>query len=306
MLTGLFLCHGVSWSRSGPSLTLVTPRGVRTPLPLDDLPFFLGFRLSSGSGSGQRFCLGYSKASGPTDRRSFPCPEQTTAERGYQCGPCFARDDFRFMHDVHRSGVAPDGLGAYLAQDHWLYVATFADGSTKVGTASDRSKWTRLAEQGAVVARYVAHADDGRIVRVLEDAVTRHTGLPQAIRSASKTAALSRPLAQSELDVLNADAADVVRGLLAQDVGIDGFEAVEEQWQPPRSWERVLSARAQIYPLSLEAGEHGGSILALLGPTALLALPESEFLLDLALLRGRRLELGGFRSAPVAVQDELF
>jgi hypothetical protein len=210
------------------------------------------------------------------------------------------------MHDVHRSGAAPEGLAAYLAQDHWLYVATFADGSTKVGTASDRSKWTRLAEQGAVVARYVARADDGRVVRVLEDAVTFHTGLPQAVRSAAKTAALSRPLAQSELDVLNADAADVVRGLLAQDVDIYGFEAVEEQWQPPGSWERVLSARAQPYPLSLQAGEHGGSVLALLGPTALLALPESEFLLDLALLRGRRLELGGFRSAPVAVQDELF
>lgn len=302
MLTGPFLCHGVSWSPSGPSLTLATPRGVPTPLHLDDLPIFLGFRLSGS----ERFCLGYSKALGTKGRRSLPCPEQTTAERGYQCGPCFARDDFRYMHDVHRSGVAPDALAPYLAQDHWLYVATFADGSTKVGTASDRSKWTRLAEQGAVVARYVAHAHDGRVVRVLEDAVTRHAGLPQAVRSAAKTAALARPLAQSKLDLLNADAADVVRDLLAQGVVIDGFEAVEEQWQAPGSWERVLRARAAVYPLTLEGGEHGGSIMALLGPTALLALPEGEFLLNLALLRGRRLELGEFRSPPVAVQDELF
>lgn len=304
MLTGPFLCHGVSWSRSGPFLTVATPQGAPASLPLDSLPISLGFRLLSDRG--ERFCLGYSKVLGPTDRRSFSCPEQTTAERGYQCGHCFARDDFRFMHDVHRSGVAPSGLAAYLAQDHWLYIATFADGSTKVGTASDRSKWSRLAEQGAVVARYVAHAEDGRVVRVLEDAVTRHAGLPQAVRSAAKTAALARPLAPSELDVVNTGAADVVRELLASGVGIDGFEAVEEQWLPPGSWEQVLTARAPVYPLSLEAGDHGGSVLALLGQTALLELPEGEFLVNLALLRGRRIELGKFRSVAVAVQDELF
>lgn len=304
MLTGPFLCHGVSWSRSGPSLTLASPQGAVTPMPLTGLPTFLGFRILSRSG--ERFCLGYSKALGANGRRSFPCPEQRTADRGYQCGPCFARDDFRFMHDVHRSGVAPESLTAYLAQDHWLYVATFADGSTKVGTASDRSKWTRLAEQGAVVARYVAHAEDGRVVRVLEDAVTRHAGLPQAVRSATKTAALFRPLASPEVDKENREAAGVVHALLAQGMDIDGFEAVEEQWEAPESWPVVLTARAPVYPLSLDAGDHGGRVLALLGQTALFELPEARFLLNLTLLRGRRIELGAFRSAPVAVQDELF
>lgn len=304
MLTGPFLCHGVSWDRSGPSLALATPPGAPASLPLENLPAVFGFRLLGDRGA--RFCLGYSKVLGPTDRRSFPCPEQTTAERGYQCGPCFARDDFRFMHDVHRSGVAPPGLAAYLAQEHWLYVATFADGATKVGTASHRSKWSRLTEQGAVVARYVARADDGRIVRVLEDAATRHAGLPQAVRSAAKTAALARPRAPRDLDVLNAAAADGLRGLLAADVGIDGFETVEEQWDPPGSWEQVLTARASVYPLSFETGDHGGAVLALLGQTALIAVPEGRFLLNLALLRGRRVELGEIRSAPIAVQDELF
>ncbi|WP_299167006.1 DUF2797 domain-containing protein [uncultured Arthrobacter sp.] len=304
MLTGPFLCHGVSWSRSGPSLAIATPQGVPTSMQLTQLPTFLGFRVLSDRG--ERFCLGYAKVLGPTDRRAFPCPEQTTAARGYQCGPCFARDDFRFMHDVHRSGVAPDGLAAYLAQEHWLYVATFADGSTKVGTASHRSKWSRLTEQGAVVARYVAHADDGRVVRVLEDAVTRHAGLPQAVRSAAKTAALARPLAEVELDNVNEEAAGVVRGLLAEGMDIDGFTAVEEQWRPPESWKRILAARAPVYPPSLESGDHGGTVQALLGQTALLDVAEGQFLLNLALLRGRRIELGEFRSPPIAVQDELF
>lgn len=285
-------------------MTLASPQGAATPLPLTDLPTSLGFRILSRNG--ERFCLGYAKSLSASERRSLPCPGQRTAERGYQCGPCFARDDFRFMHDVHRSGAAPSGLAAYLSQAHWLYVATFADGSTKVGTASDRSKWTRLAEQGAVVARYVARANDGRIVRVLEDAVTLHAGLPQAVRSAAKTAALSRPLTSSELDGGNREAAAVVHGLFTQGMDIDGFEAVEEQWEAPESWAQVLTARAPVYPLSLDAGDHGGQVIALLGQAALLELPEARFLLNFSLLRGRRIELGGFRSAPVAVQDELF
>jgi hypothetical protein len=50
-------------------------------------------------------------------------------------------------------------------------------GSTKVGTASGPRKWNRLAEQGAVAARYVARAQDGRVVRILEDLVTAESGL---------------------------------------------------------------------------------------------------------------------------------
>ncbi|NJC23216.1 hypothetical protein BJ994_002292 [Arthrobacter pigmenti] len=284
-------------------MTLATPKGAAASLPLPSRELF-GFRVYGAPG--QRYCLGYAHSLGPTERRSFSCPTQTTAERGYQCGPCFARDDFRFMHDVHRSGLAPEGLAAYLAQEHWLYVATFADGSTKIGTASNRSKWTRLAEQGAVVARYVAHADNGRIVRVLEDAVTRHAGLPQAVRSAVKTAGLSRPLAEGRLDQANEEHTSAVRDLLREGIELDGYREVKEQWDPPESWKQVLAARAPVYARSLEGGEHGGIVTALLGQSALLELPEGRFLLDLSRLRGKRLELGEFRSPPIAVQDELF
>lgn len=306
MLKGHYLCSGVSWSRSGPFLSFTTPQGEFAPLALapSQSPVFLGFRLAGLPG--ERFCLGYSQVRGQAERRAVPCPTGTTAERGYQCGPCFARDDFRFMHDVHRSGIAPPGLIAYLAQEHWLYVATFADGSTKVGTASHRSKWSRLTEQGAVVARYVAHADDGRIVRVLEDAVTRHVGLPQAVRSAAKTAALARPLPAARLEAINAEFASSVRGMLGDGIALEGFRTVEEQWQPPASWPPVLASGASVYPLSVESGPHGGIISAVLGSTALLELPEGNFLLDLALLRGRRLDVGEFRSPPIAVQQELF
>nr|WP_321164498.1 DUF2797 domain-containing protein [Arthrobacter sp. Soil763] len=117
-------------------------------------------------------------------------------------------------------------------QPHWLYVATFANGASKIGTAADLRKWNRLAEQGAVTARYVARAADGRVVRILEDQVTRDAGLPQQIRSAAKAAALTAPPPETTLEALNARAAAAVRELLAR-AGGDGFDVVDEQWQRP-------------------------------------------------------------------------
>ncbi|WP_216698915.1 hypothetical protein [Arthrobacter sp. H20] len=154
----------MSWHRDGPVLSLASPDGGHHGLGLgpgggaEAAGTDLGFRILSGSG--ERYCLGFHRVFGPDAREHTPCPQQTTAERGYQCGRCFSRDDLRFMHDVHRSGVAPAGLLSHLAQEHWLYVTTFADGASKVGTASNLRKWHRLAEQGAVVARYIASTGD--------------------------------------------------------------------------------------------------------------------------------------------------
>lgn len=64
---------------------------------------------------------------------------------------------------------------------HWLSIATFADGATKVGTASDLRKRPRLVEQGAVSARYLAFADNGCIVRILEVEITRDLDLTRAV-----------------------------------------------------------------------------------------------------------------------------
>lgn len=308
-----FLCRGVSWHRDGPVLSLATPEGNQHDLALaprrpagtggDDL----GFKLLSQYG--ERHCLGFHRVFGPEARDHTPCPQQTTAERGYQCGSCFSRDDLRFMHDVHRSGIAPDGLLSYLAQEHWLYVATFADGASKIGTASNLRKWHRLAEQGAVVARYVACADDGRIVRVLEDVVTREVGLPQAIRASAKTAALVSPSAGAVLNGINAEFAASVGSLLQGGLDLAGFRVVEEQWEAPSSWATVLGETGvHLYPHSLAAGEHGFRVEALLGPTALVFIKGSEvpFLVDLSRLKGQRLELGPYVSEIPDVQAALF
>ncbi len=220
------LIRGVGWDSSGPSLSCTTDDGDTA------VPLAAGQWLRFGGQKGPRQCVGSFAVHGPTVSVHSPCPESAAAERGYQCGPCFSRDDFRFMHDFHRSGVAPAGLRSYLSQPHWLYIATFADGATKVGTTSQRSKWGRLAEQGAVLAQYVALADDGRVVRQLEDLVTASLGLTQQIRSAAKAAALLQPLPASELAAVSDDHGDAVRELL-QDVGLAGFRIADEHWERP-------------------------------------------------------------------------
>lgn len=307
------LVRGVDWSSGQPNL-----QGADGNVALQ-LGGTLGFRVLDG----RRHCLGSAKLSidgaelnsaisssaGGAPRTSvqhFPCPQGLLADRGYQCGSCFARDDFRFMHDFHRSGVAPEGLRAYLAQPHWLYVASFANGASKVGTASELRKTVRLAEQGAVAAQYVAYADDGRIVRLLEDAVSGGAGLPQLVRSANKLGSLTEPWQLETVAQHNAEQAARVREFLSG-AALDGFRLVDETWVLPPQAVGFLSAGApQSYPLGFDSGEHGLPLAALLGSFALVELEGDAFVANLGELKGKVLELGDFSSELPAVQSSLF
>ncbi|MCC9176385.1 DUF2797 domain-containing protein [Arthrobacter sp. zg-Y750] len=304
---GRFLCSGTSWDASGPALALHTPNGMPHRLRLEP-GTEVRFRVLEGPGAASRFCLGSWQVNDGGGQSHTPCPAQAAAERGYQCGQCFARDEVRGMHNSHRTVSVPETLRRYLDQPHWLYVATFADGSTKVGTAADPRKHLRLVEQGGVRASYVARAVNGLTVRVLEDTVTSRLGLPQAVRAGAKAAALARPLAAAELDFLNTEAAQDVRDLL-DSTGIEGFATVEERWEPPAQFATVLEAACELYPCDPGTGEHGMVIVAVLGPTALVRVDGEQtlFAADLSRLKGRRLLTGaGYRTPLPALQSALF
>lgn len=283
---------------------------------------FSDIALAQGTALGLRvipglWCLGHTKVHGPGNRTHVPCRSGSPAERGKQCGACFARDDSRLMHDFHRGGSGPTGLRAYLMQPHWLYVATFANGATKIGTASAQRKWNRLAEQGAVHASYVAHAEDGRVVRVLEDLVTRELGLVQQVRSAAKVAALVEPRAGVELAALNRQHAARVRELLGG-LAMTGYALVEEEWGRPALADRLCTVRAEgglrhPYPAAFDGGGHGLRVHSLSGAIALAGLPdasgnevEGSFVADLGALKGRRIEFGSHTTEIPALQDSLF
>lgn len=306
------LVQGVTWDglplgetaydSGSPALRLRSPSGGLSALAL--VPgVSLGFRVLDGL-----WCLGHTKIHGPGESTHFPCPDSAPAERGKQCGRCFAREDLRLMHDFHRGGTVPPGLRAYLMQPHWLYMATFAGGATKVGTASALRKWNRLAEQGAVHASYVAHADDGRIVRVLEDLVTSELGFVQLVRASAKANALLEPRPDVELSTVNKQAAARARELLDR-LAMDGFSVVGEEWERP-AFADVLCGpgRRYAYPAAFDGGEHGLAVGSLSGGIALVSLPgdSAEFVADLGGLKGRRIEFGDYRTEIPALQDSLF
>lgn len=303
MSASRFLCAGTAWDERGALLRLQGPDGTPHPLRLDP-GTELRFRVLAGPG---RCCLGYDLVQ-EAGRRSHTCPEQAAAVRGFQCGRCFARDESRLVHNSHRGGPLPAGLRRYLARPQWLYVATFADGTTKVGTAAESRRILRLTEQGAVAARYVARAANGMRVRVLEDAVSSQVGLTQAVRSSNKCAALAAPLAPETLTDLNTGHAEAVRAFLLT-LEPEGFEVLRETWSRPAAFDTVLGHRgAGLYPQPLSTGEHGLLIHGMLGSSALAATDDvgPTFLADLGQLRGHRLELGPYRSTLPALQPALF
>ncbi|WP_069625394.1 DUF2797 domain-containing protein [Streptomyces niveus] len=301
---GTYVCHGITWASGDPRLLLAPVTGG----PLVYAPV-TGRRLSyQVSGSG-RWCTGRYRFAGRVRVETVACPDRAPAESGSQCAACAGRDDFRFAHRFHSGGHVPDALAAYMAQPHWLYLATFADGTTKIGTAAEPRKRSRLDEQGALIATHVARSADGRAVRFLEDALTRRLGLTQTVRAATKLTTLAelRDLAparaahRQHLD----HATQALSGL--------NVPATPEQWKPPGEGDllRTPETGRALYPHDPRSGEHGLTVLSCLGSQVLATLDgdgeQLPYLLDLGTLKGRRIVLGAqFSSPPAAVQSALF
>lgn len=292
------LCLGLSWARREPALRVDARAGdVRLPL----VGARLGVRVEQA-----RWCTGHLAVSGAWKGRR-PCPGDAAASTGRQCPSCADADVFRFAHTAHRTGYTPPALASYLAQPHWVYLATFADGTTKVGTAADSRRTERLDEQGPTVATFIARCRDGHTARVLEDAITAHAGLPQTMRAATKTRSHTSPVPFDQLRVRHAAATRAAGPLTGQ---VPGCEPVTAPWDPPRASRLLLhqQARALAYPHPLTSGEHGLVFDAVAGPVALARTgPDGPpVVVNLAELTGHRIQLGAFTSPPFEVQAPLF
>ena len=134
------------------------PSGVRIKIPLTP-GAYLGLRIPRDSeGELYRYCAGYTTGissdaapkSGVTSAgiRRVPCPEGTRITRGQQCPRCTARDEFTALHSAHLyPGMLTESMRAYAMLEHRLYIATFPDGTHKVGTSSLHSTPRRLDER---------------------------------------------------------------------------------------------------------------------------------------------------------------
>ena len=299
------LCRGVSWSDRRPGLEL-EERGRFREVGLVGRQ--LGLRVIAPG----PYCLGFSGDVGGTLTRVV-CPHGNLAMSGQQCEECVARDQFRFAHHAHLGGYVPDALARYLNQPHWVYVATFADATSKVGTASNGRQASRLDEQGAALATYVARLPDGRIVRVFEDAITEHTGLSQTKRRAAKVAALERPAPAEAVLAEHRDAVAQAVDVVRSHPGGTGVEPAEAVWSRPEVSEPffadVPTGGWLPYPHDLRAGDHGFLVDAVAGSTLLARLrPEDDvrYVVDLGAVAGSRITLGRYESPYTPVQMSLF
>ena len=293
----MVLCRGVSWSGRRPVLDLSAVGGgesMRVPLPA---------RLGWSVVSPLRYCVGFHGATGRT-----ACPRDAVAVAGSRCRDCEAREQFRFVHQAHVGGWVPASLEPYLAEPQWLYVATFADGRSKVGTATEHRRHERIDEQGAVLAAFVVRAGNGRAVRELEDRVSTELGLPQHRGRHSKVLAFTTLVDRTRVLAEHESAVRQVVDL----VGVEGSEP--EVWAPSLAAVPLADARGAHrwvpYPHDVTAGQHGFAVDACCGPAALVRLRDQPdavpYVVDLGALKGRRLVLGPFTSAEVDVQESLF
>jgi hypothetical protein len=304
-----YLYLGISWVPGVPTLDLVevaSVRHIRVPV--------IGQHVAFRAAAPDRFCTGRYGFADRTGIEYVPCPRQGLAVQSAQCEACASLDEFRFAHNFHNGGYTPPALAEYMNQPHWVYVATFADASSKVGTATDARKRSRIDEQGAVQASYVAHARDGRAARILEDAVSRELAVTQYRRRVDKVAALAAPVDRESIDAAHQQVTQRVLTLLAG-VGRGGSAEVGiEQWHPPAETRMMLDATPprgwQLYQHDLRSAGHGFFIDACAGPALLVRTtmePDAErYVVDMGRVKGRRIVAGAFVSPESVVQDALF
>ena len=246
------------------SVQVYRPSGVRIQIPLTP-GAYLGLRIPRDSeGELYRYCAGYttgtSNDAAPESAgisggasvgiRRVPCPEGTRIQRGQQCPRCTARDEFTALHSAHLyPGTLTESMRAYAMLEHRLYIATFPDGTHKVGTSSLHSTPRRLDEQAVATATYIALAPDGLAIRRAEDAVTALAKIPQVKQMASKYRAWTNPLPGAQLRVAHQEAVARAREVLAELARTEPeapLTVLDEPWIPSLAMNRPYAAlRAQ-------------------------------------------------------------
>ena len=248
------------------------PSGVRIQIPLTP-GAYLGLRIPRDSaGELYRYCAGYttgtSNDAAPESAgiRRVPCPEGTRIQRGQQCPRCTARDEFTALHSAHLyPGTLTESMRAYAMLEHRLYIATFPDGTHKVGTSSLHSTPRRLDEQAVATATYIALAPDGLAIRRAEDAVTALAKIPQVKQMASKYRAWTNPLPGALLRTAHQEAVARAREALAKLARTDPevpLTALDEPWIPSLAMNRpyaVLRAQSPEPLAPCDSGLESGS-----------------------------------------------
>lgn len=117
----------------------------------------------------ERFCVG---TTNPLTMEYENCSNKVDSNN-CQCNKCKFMYEFYKCVRCHGDGcnVHNNTSKTYCDTPHWVYLAYFPGGKIKVGTASAQRKETRLLDQGALHAIYIAHTPDGKTARQIENTI---------------------------------------------------------------------------------------------------------------------------------------
>ncbi len=299
----------LNWAGPAPNMR-VRDDDNRSSIHVPLIGMRLNYRLAAQP---RRSCLGH-RAFGGDGVVYIDCT-RASVPGSKKCVRCSVHD-VAFAANVHHGHTKDrrdidQKFAKHLEQPNRLYLAGFRDGSIKVGTSTKHRSHQRLAEQGAWIARFVAEAADGFVVREMEDLVTEFVGISQAVSIQRKLAGLLCPQPDTSLDKDLAGYAEKISGLVTA-LADDRLVADNENWSFPgrgsKAWEAPIR-----YPLALDIGSHDLEIIDACGRIVALkrrrpdgsSEPET-FLADIGQLYGLVLELGDFSSDEIAVQKSLF
>lgn len=248
--------------------------------------------------TGDRGCPGYYRLDPSLIFAHVACPTTQLLGGGRtRCAGCEESDDSKLLHNAHRLRSVSKLVTAYLMQPHWLYVAAFADGAVKVGTAAQSRKFARVLEQGACAVEFIGMFPDGLSVRRAEEQVTRLTGLGQSISGTRKIKGLLEPLPRERIRHACLRGAELARNsseVLKQ-------SDTRESWEPPRNELLEPRTRLRLPVKSMEPKETvEWDVQATLGRIGLIRDSGSaalvDYVFDFGALIGQRIE-----TAPLVV-----
>ena len=298
-----FYLTAVSWQNQQPVLRFQAQQDNSTTL-VEAQNLFLRFRVITNQ---PRRCIGATKR---TEEGSSHQECESEPTSGRYCDKCQTVENVNAanMHQAHRRGRAEidKTMTAYLLHPHRLYLAAFRDGSIKVGTTRGSSGHTRLIEQGAWVATYVAEVEDGFAVRELEDEITEQLGVTQAVDTRRKILGHLHHLSDQELAQRLSQLSNETENVLRDKLDGRG-SLIGERWSNPMIDTEVWSNLA-LYPGSIKEGAHELTINSMVGRLAACQKTgfANTFLVDTHSLLTLPLETGTFEVDELALQESLF
>ena len=121
----------------------------------------------------RKYCRGYYDL---LKRENIPCSsyEDLTDSVYSQCKQCQIKSGFDLCLRCNGSDCNSSSEKArkFCGQEHYVYIAYFANDKLKVGVTAGYRKYERLLEQGAIYSIFVAKTPNGKIARQVENYIS--------------------------------------------------------------------------------------------------------------------------------------